>query len=76
MGLALDRNFSFKDHMNKILEKARKRMRAICAMGLGRGITAKAILRGWGVLVRPIIEYGAEIWGEKKWKEGEDLQGE
>jgi hypothetical protein len=32
------------------------------------------VLRGWEVLVRPIIEYGAEIWGEKKWKEGEDLQ--
>jgi hypothetical protein len=28
------------------------------------------------VLVRPIMEYGAELWGEKKWKEGEDLQME
>ena len=74
LGLIIDRNFSFKDHMNKILEKSRKRMRAICALGLGNGISAKAILRGWEVLVRPLIEYGAEIWGEKKWKEGEDLQ--
>ena len=26
------------------------------------------------MLVRPIVEYGAEIWGEKRWKKGEDLQ--
>jgi hypothetical protein len=32
------------------------------------------MLRGWEVLVRPVLEYGAEIWGEKKWKEGEALQ--
>ena len=31
-------------------------------------------MRGWEVLVRPLLEYGAEIWGEKKWKEGELLQ--
>jgi hypothetical protein len=33
-------------------------------------------LRGCEVLVRPLLEYGAEIWGEKKWKEGEMLQME
>jgi hypothetical protein len=49
-------------------------MRALCAIGLKKGISAKAVLRGWEVLVRPILEYGSEIWGEKKWKEGEDLQ--
>ena len=26
------------------------------------------------MLVRPVMEYGAEIWGEKNWKEGENLQ--
>ena len=31
-------------------------------------------VEGWQVLVRPVVEYGAEIWGEKKWKLGEDLQ--
>ena len=26
------------------------------------------------MLVRPLLEYGAEIWGEKNWKEAEALQ--
>ena len=25
-------------------------------------------------MVRPLVEYGAEIWGEREWREGEDLQ--
>ena len=66
LGLCLDTKFSFKEHMSKMLEKARKRMRAICALGLKKGISAKAVLRGWEVLVRPIIEYGAEIWERRK----------
>jgi len=41
---------------------------------LREGISARAMMRGWQVLVRPILEYGAEIWGEMNWKEGEDLQ--
>ena len=76
LGLILDTNFSFKAHLEKVTDKARKRMNALCTMGLSKEISAKAILRGWGVLVRPIMEYGAEIWGEKKWKEGEGLQNE
>ena len=51
-------------------------MQALSGLGLREGISVKAMLRGWEVLVRPIIEYGAEIWGEKEWKEGERLQME
>ena len=36
----------------------------------------KSMLRGWEVLVKPIVEYGGEIWGEKKWEKGERLQME
>ena len=51
-------------------------MQALSGLGLRQGVSAKAMLRGWEVLVRPVIEYGAEIWGEKKWAEGEQLQFE
>ena len=44
--------------------------------GLREGISARAVLRGWEVLVRPCLEYGAEIWGERGWKEAENLQME
>ena len=76
LGLLLDENFTWKAHLDKILDKARKRTRALCGIGLREGVSARAVLRGWQVLVRPVLEYGAEIWGEKKWKAGEDLQFE
>ena len=74
LGLILDTKVTWKPHLERILSKARKRMKALCAMGLREGVSARALLRGWEVLVRPVLEYGAEIWGEKKWKQGEDLQ--
>lgn len=76
LGLVLDKNFTWKAHLKKVLEKARKRMQALSGLGLRQGVSAKAMLRGWEVLVRPVIEYGAEIWGEKKWAEAEQLQFE
>ena len=76
LGLVLDRKFTFKSHLEKVLEKARKRLKAICGLGLKEGVSARAMMRGWEVLIRPLMEYGAEIWGEKKWKKGEDLQME
>ena len=74
LGLVLDSRFSFKTHLEKVEEKARKRTKALCGLGLSKGISAKALLRGWEVLIRPVLEYGAEIWGEKEWKGGEGLQ--
>jgi len=75
LGLLLDKNFIWKQHLEKVLDKARKKMRSPCAMGLREeDISTRALLRGWDVLIRPLLEYGAEIWGEKNWKEGENLQ--
>jgi hypothetical protein len=28
----------------------------------------------WRTLIRPILEYGVEVWGDDEWKEGEALQ--
>jgi len=30
----------------------------------------------WQTLIRPVLEYGAEIWGEEVWGKGEQLQRE
>ena len=32
--------------------------------------------RVWNALVRPVLEYGAVIWGEVKWEEAEAVQRE
>ena len=41
LGLVLDRNFSFKARIEKNLEKARKRVRARCGLGLREGVSAR-----------------------------------
>ena len=45
LGLVLDQRFSWKAHLEKILEKARKRVQALGGLGLKEGISARAMLR-------------------------------
>ena len=53
LGLTLDNRFSFNAHIDKMYDKARKRMKAVTGLGLEEGVSAKSMLRGWEVLVRP-----------------------
>ena len=45
-------------------------------MGLREGVSVRALLSEWQILVRPVLEYGAEIGAEQIWKQGEALQME
>jgi len=40
------------------------------------GLTADAGDKIWGVMIRPVLEYGAEVWGGGSWLEAEQLQTE
>ena len=46
-------------------DKARKRMTAISGLGLEEVVSVKSMLRGWEVLVRPIVEYGGKVGREE-----------
>ena len=47
------------------------------AMGIKSGVlSVDAAKKIWMTLVRPILEYGAEVWGGEKWEEAEKLQRE
>eukprot|EP00456_Euglypha_rotunda_P058415 TRINITY_DN4852_c0_g5_i3.p1 TRINITY_DN4852_c0_g5~~TRINITY_DN4852_c0_g5_i3.p1 ORF type:complete len:347 (+),score=-26.07 TRINITY_DN4852_c0_g5_i3:97-1041(+) len=74
LGLIIDRNFSWKQHIEKLSLKAQNRMKGIFGLGIGKGLSVKALMRGWEVLVRPLVEFSCEIWGEKDYKMLEDLQ--
>ena len=39
-----------------------------------RGVACRALLRVWNALVRPVLEYGAVIWGDVQWEEAEVVQ--
>ena len=51
----------------RMLEKARKRMAGLCGAGIKQGLSVSAAVKGWEVLVRPVLEYGCEIWGAGRW---------
>ena len=61
----------------RFVAEARKRMMLVWAMGMRRGeLPADDCCRVWNALVRPVLEYGAVIWGDVKWEEAEAVQRE
>ena len=60
-----------------MVKKTRKNMTIAWAMGIQAGfLSVKAADAVWKTLVRPIAEYGAEVWGEERWEEMEKIQRE
>jgi len=76
LGLLVDKDFTWQQHVENLIAKAQKKMKAIFGLGVGKGLSARALMRGWEVLVRPLLEFSCEIWGEKVWKQFETLQHE
>ena len=74
LGLEIDRGWNWSKVKERMLEKARKRVSGLYCTGVKQGLSVKAAVQGWEVLVRPVLEYGCEIWGEGKWREAEALQ--
>ena len=75
LGIELTRTLRWKPYINRILAKAKRNMTQALAMGVSGGfMSVRLACIVWMSLVRSIIEYGCEIWGEKKFKELEKLQ--
>ena len=75
LGLDMKGNLKWKGLRERLTEKTRRIMTIVWAMGVQAGhLSVKAADIVWKVLVRPIAEYGAEIWGEEKWEEMEKIQ--
>ena len=50
-------------------------MSAAWGMGVRGGhLSAKGAVGIWKAIVRPVLEYGAEVWGDDNWEEAEKLQ--
>ena len=51
------------------------RLALITGLGLKQGLSMEAGIKTWETLIRPILEYGIEIWGSSSiWKEAEAIQ--
>ena len=77
LGLEIKGNLGWTKFKERLIEKAKKTMRIAWAMGIRKGrLTVRAACGVWITLVRPILEYGAEILGAGEWEEAEKLQRE
>ena len=77
LGVELDRSLSFQEFKKRTREKARKNVSRVWYMGMYDGcLSVKACINLYQALVRSVLEYGCEIWGDENWEEGERVQRE
>jgi len=65
LGIVFDQRLAWKYHIKEIISKAIKRiglLKILCKKNIGIKQSQAIIL--YKALVRPIIEYGAEVWGD------------
>jgi hypothetical protein len=64
LGIELNRKLNWSPYLKRVLGKARRNMTRSMAMGIKGGfLTPRLANILWMSLVRSIIEYGCEIWG-------------
>jgi hypothetical protein len=74
LGVELDNRLLLKEFKRRLFSKAYQNMSKVWAMGMNTGyLSIKAGVNLWESLVRSIVEYAVEIWGDEVWKEGENL---
>ena len=77
LGLDLKGNLSWGMYKSRLIGKARKNMVSSWSMGIQSGLMSVGAAIGvWKALVRPVLEYGVEVWGDEKWEEAEKIQRE
>ena len=77
LGIELDSKLSLREFKTRIGEKARKNVSKVWSMGMKNGcLSVKAGINLYQALIRSVLEYGCEIWGDEEWEQGERIQRE
>ena len=77
LGIELTRTLNYSNYIKRITGKARRNMIQTLAMGIRGGfMTTRLANIMWMSLVRSIIEYGSEVWGEQPVPEFDKLQAQ
>jgi hypothetical protein len=80
LGVIFKQNRSWNDFKSKAIGKARRCMAMTWGMGIHvGGLSAKAAINAWKALIRPVLEYGAEVIQYSKnasgsWPEADQIQ--
>ena len=75
LGVDFESNLSWNHTKNRLAKKAKARL-AIVTRAMIEGISLEAAEALWGSLIRPILEYGSDVWGRGNWFEAEQIQRE
>ena len=71
----MQKKLVWKLFKQRLQEKAQRNMSAAWGMGVRGGhLSVKGANGIWKAIVRPILEYVAEIWGDEEWEEAEKTQ--
>jgi hypothetical protein len=75
LGIELTRTLNWSPYLKRVLAKAKRNMTQAMAMGISGGfMTPRLANIIWTSLVRSLLEYGCEIWGEKNIIDYEKIQ--
>jgi hypothetical protein len=73
LGVDLQQNLSWESTKRRFVEKARSRIPLITKAGI-EGLSVQAGEKLWESVVRPTLEYAAEVWGGGDWPEADRIQ--
>ena len=73
LGVYIQDNLSWSITKKRCLEKAKARIPMITKAGI-EGLSVDTGEKLWSTMIRPTLEYGAEIWGGDIWKEADQVQ--
>jgi len=77
LGMELHARLSQKEFKKRICSKAKASLSRVWRMGMRYGsLSVAASLNLYQALVRSVLEYGAEVWTNEEWEEGERVQRE
>jgi hypothetical protein len=75
LGVNIENGLRWNEMKKRMLNKAQQAMiRSISMTKYADLLTVEAGMNIWNSLIRPNLEYGAEIWGDLTWEEAERLQ--
>jgi hypothetical protein len=77
LGVTLTADYTWTRQKEEVLMKARSALHMMSALGVrGQHCPVKAALRMWWILVMPVMDYAAAVWGQGDWTAADKLQTE
>jgi hypothetical protein len=73
LGVDLQDNLSWTMTKNRFLNKAKSRI-PLVTKAVIEGLSIKTGEKLWESMIRPVLEYAAEVWGGGDWEQAEQIQ--